>query len=299
MTYSVLLATPDALVVGTASCVPGVGRIVPHVRRGVGVAVSQARGEAAIGRAILDALADGATPSAALDAALELAGSPQRRQVAAVVPDGRTAVHTGSAAHDHHDARQRAGVVICGNMLVDEGVIAAADQALQDSASRGPVHAVLDALAAAEAAGGDARGRMSAALRAEGRGLTTGLAAAIDGSLDVRVDRSVDPIDDLVQTTQTDLAYQLVGAHVAGGGPTDLDAARGWVEELTPRTPDASAAVLYCSEVIAGRFGAIAEGRRIAERVVAQRPGPAATPRTVERLWAAIERETGRAEARE
>jgi uncharacterized Ntn-hydrolase superfamily protein len=289
VTFTVLFATDEALVVGSASCVPGVGRIVPHVTRGVGAAASQARGEASIGRAVLAGLADGATPEAAVSAALADAGDAERRQVAVVTPGGGHAAHTGADCHDHHGVRTGPGTVVCGNLLTGPEVLDAAAEALAAADRRGPVPAVLDALRAAEAAGGDARGRMSAALRAVGTGLTTGLAAAVDGELDVRIDRSVDPLDDLVEAVTTDLAYQLVDAHAQGAGPADVDEAVAFVDELAPRSPDASAAVLYCLEVVAGRFGEVARGREVAEAVVARRPGPAADARTVAYLWKPLE----------
>lgn len=291
MTFTVLLASADALVVGTASCVPGVGRIVPHVERGVGVVASQARGEASIGRAVLTQLRAGATPQRAVDAAVADAGGGDHRQVAAIAASGHeAAVHTGEACHDHHGVRSVPDAIVCGNLLVGPEVLNAAAAALEAVDQRGPVPAVLDALRAAEQAGGDARGRMSAALRAVGPGLTTGLAAAVDGDLDVRIDRSVDPLDDLVEAVTTDLAYQLVEAHAEGAGPTDLDEAIAFVDELAPRSPDASAAVLYCLEVVAGRFGEVGRGRELAEAVAARRPGPGATPRSIAHLWAPLER---------
>lgn len=285
MTFSVLLTHGDVLVVGTASCVPGVGRIVPHLSRGVGAAVSQARGDVAAGRRILAELREGAAPRDALTTALEAAGDPQVRQVAVVTAGGDAAARTGEACHEHHGERVGDGSVVCGNLLTGPEVLDAAAEALTSVGARGPVPAVLDALRAAEAAGGDARGRMSAALVAVGVGATTGLAADVDVTIDVRIDRSVDPLDDLVEAVTTDLAYQLVEAHARGAGPADVEAAAAFVDELAPRSPDASAAVLYCLEVVGGRFGEVARGRELADRVVARRPGPGATPQAVAHLW--------------
>lgn len=286
MTYSVLLATSDALVVGTASCVPGVGRVVPHVRRGTGAAASQALGEPALGVAALDHLDAGAPVDGALAAALADDPLAERRQLAVVVAGGGgAAAHTGNATHDHAGHRVLDGAVVCGNLLASPAVLDAAAEALTAGLDRGPVPAVLAALHAAEAAGGDARGRMSAALRASGTRLTSGVTSVVETDLDVRVDRASDPLGGLEAASRTDLAYALVDRDAEGAGPADLDAAREVLAALADDGADASAAVLYALEVVAGRFGEVALGRQLAERIVAARPGPAADTATVARLW--------------
>ncbi len=284
MTFSVLLTDGASLAVATASCVPAAGGVVAHLRPHVGVAVSQARGEAAIGREVLARIGEGQQARAAVEATVRAVGDADRRQVGGLALQGTGHVHTGSDCHRVAAHEQGADFLLCGNLLAGEDVVPAMRRALEKRRTEGGLlDAALAALWAGERAGGDVRGRMSAALRAHGTTLASG-GTPLD--LDLRVDLSLDPLADLERAVRVEVDYQTVSAYVAGHLPiTSLEHARTVATGLADRPTGASAAVLFCRAVVADRLGEVEEGRALASELAAWRPGPAATRETIERLW--------------
>jgi uncharacterized Ntn-hydrolase superfamily protein len=198
MTYSIVARDPATGQLGVAvqTCYFAVGSIVPWARAGVGAVATQAFAEIAYGPRCLDALAEGATPAEALERARAEDPGSAVRQVAVVGADGAAAVVTGELclAHAGHTAGD--GVTAQANMVASADVWGAMVAGYE--AATGPLaRRLLAALEAGEAAGGDARGRMSAALL-----VVEGTAAAVAGGgvvADVRVDRSDDPLGDLAR----------------------------------------------------------------------------------------------------
>jgi uncharacterized Ntn-hydrolase superfamily protein len=140
-----------------------VGARVVWARPGVGAVATQANAEVSYGPRALELLAAGAGSSEAL--ARLVGGDPgaATRQVAVIDSRGEVAAHTGSTCVPF--AGHVCGEAVCcqGNLLASEKVWPALLDAFQ--ASTGPLaHRLLAALDAGELAGGDARGRQSAAL---------------------------------------------------------------------------------------------------------------------------------------
>jgi uncharacterized Ntn-hydrolase superfamily protein len=164
-TYSIVARDPATGELGVAvqSHWFSVGSIVTWARPGIGAVATQSIAEPAYGPRMLERLGAGEEPTAAL--AEELAADPlgRFRQVAAVDHHGRVAVHTGdgciaAAGHTEGD-----GFCAQANMMSSAEVwpaMAAAFAAAGGTLDR----RLLAALDAAEAAGGDVRGRQSAAL---------------------------------------------------------------------------------------------------------------------------------------
>jgi uncharacterized Ntn-hydrolase superfamily protein len=140
----------------------GVG-MCAWARPGVGAIATQAFTERGYGPRGLDLLADGAGPADALAQLLEADEQRDFRQVAFLAADGSTAAHTGAACIPDCGHAARAGVSAQGNMLASTAVWDAAADTFE--ATAGPLaERLLAALDAAEAAGGDFRGRESATL---------------------------------------------------------------------------------------------------------------------------------------
>ena len=164
MTYSIVGRDEASGEFGVAvqSRAFGVGTCA-WARPGVGAIATQAFTERGYGPRGLDLLAAGESPSDALAQLLEADEQRDFRQVAFLAADGRTAVHTGPACvpdcgHVAHD-----GLSAQGNMLASPAVWHAAADTF--SAAEGTLaERLLAALDAAEEAGGDFRGRESAAL---------------------------------------------------------------------------------------------------------------------------------------
>jgi len=191
MTWSIVAHDPatGAFAVAVTTCAFAVGASCPFVRSGVGAVSTQSFTNRYLGPAILDGLARGLAPAAAIEGAL--AGDEGRhiRQVHAVDRHGRSAAWTGQHCVEWCGHSQRAGFSVAGNMLAGAAVVADTVAAFE-AGSRLPLpERLMAALEAGEAAGGDKRGRQSAAML-----LTT---TEDFPDLNLRVDDHPDPLAEL------------------------------------------------------------------------------------------------------
>jgi uncharacterized Ntn-hydrolase superfamily protein len=196
MTYSIVARdeVTGELGVAVQTCMFAVGSSVPWARAGVGAVATQAIGEPAYGPRCLDQLAAGATAADALAAAQAADPMVALRQVGVVSAAGTAAAFTGELCIDKAGDIVGDGFAVQANMMSTPDVWPAMAAAFD--ASSGPLaRRLLAALIAGEAAGGDARGRMSAALLVVEGSLPTDPAAGT--VVDLRVDRSDDPLGEL------------------------------------------------------------------------------------------------------
>jgi uncharacterized Ntn-hydrolase superfamily protein len=202
MTYSIVARDPEtgALGVGVQTCMFAVGAIVPWVRAGVGAVATQATAETAYGPRCLDALEAGASAREALDGAAAVDPESSVRQVAVLAADGTVAAMTGADCIDHAGHIEGDGFAVQANMIASPKVWPAMAEAFTSTTAPLP-RRLLAALHAAQAAGGDARGVMSAALVVLG-GEQSGIRP-----VDLRVDRSADPLGDLARLLTASDAY--------------------------------------------------------------------------------------------
>lgn len=166
-----------------------VGALCPAVRAGVGAVASQAVPNPALKAACLDRLANGVPPEEALRQALASDAVAQRRQVGLIDASGRGAAHTGAKCEDARGHIIESDCVVAGNTLVSEDVLRAVASAWRQTSAGDLAERMLGALDAGQAAGGDRRGRQSAALLV---GHANPLLA-----LDLRVDDHPDPLVEL------------------------------------------------------------------------------------------------------
>ena len=271
MTYSIVARDAETGQLGVAvqTCMFAVGSVVPWVRAGVGAVASQAIAESAYGPRCLDAMADGGTAATALDAALAADPMAALRQVGVVAADGSVAATTGELCIDHAGHQLGDGFAVQANMMRSPEVWPAMAEAF--TVSSGPLaQRLLAALAAGEAAGGDARGRMSAALV-----VVDGVAPALPGGgtvVDLRVDRSEDPIGEL--------GHLLVAADSYAGFGRAVDQLFGGDPAMALTTVDDALALLPGEENL--RFlrsgallasGATDDGVAELRSLVADQPG--------------------------
>lgn len=167
MTFSIVARDGDALGVAVASKFLAVGSIVPEVRPGVGAVATQAMARYAYRAELLGALASGAAAVQSLADAVATDDGRDDRQVGVVGPAG-AATHTGSGcmpwAGGHTGSDERSAYAIQGNILTGPEVVEEMQRAWLASAGQPLDHRLLAALLAGDAAGGDARGRQSAAI---------------------------------------------------------------------------------------------------------------------------------------
>ena len=205
MTFSVLgrdAATGD-LGIAVASCILAVGRAVPTARPGVGVVAVQARSRRGLGHSLLTGLADGQSPGALVRRAAHAAEDAER-QIAVLDASGAVAADTGPGSFPVCGHLVGDGFSVQGNMLAGEDVLPAMAQAF--TTTRGDLaDRLLAALTAGQGAGGDLRGRQSAALLVVGGELPD---EDDDGvRTDLRVDDSGDPVAQLRMLRNLQRAY--------------------------------------------------------------------------------------------
>jgi uncharacterized Ntn-hydrolase superfamily protein len=212
--------------VGVASCVLAIGRAVPWAKAGVGVVATQSHTRRGYGPHGLAGLEAGFSPPAVLSTLLERDADAQTRQVALIGADGQVAAHTGVDCLPASGHRTGNGFAVAGNMLSSEVVVDA--MAATFASAAGPLaERMVAALAAGEQAGGDLRGRQSAALLVVG---PERLAEPWDAvPIDLRVDDAPDPLAALARLLRLQRAYENNDtetlAVLAPDGPRDLHAA--------------------------------------------------------------------------
>ena len=143
-----------------------VGNAVPHVRAGVGAVATQAFTRVEYGPELLDLLARGVAPEAALRQAMVGDTLARERQVGVIAMNGKSAQHTGSGANPWAGHRAGSNYVTQGNLLVGPEVLAAvaANFERTEGSGRHLADRLIEALAAGQDAGGDARkGRLQSA----------------------------------------------------------------------------------------------------------------------------------------
>ena len=198
MTFSVVAADPGAgdWGVAVASKFPCVGAVVPWARAGVGAVATQAWANTSLGPDGLALMGDGVAAEDALRRLLDADEGREDRQVGFVDADGRAAAFTGRKCMAWAGGVTGDGYAAQGNILVGEQVVA--DVAGTFRATEGDLSdRLLAALLAGDAAGGDRRGRQSAALLVVREG--GGYEGRNDRFIDLRVDDHPDAPTELAR----------------------------------------------------------------------------------------------------
>jgi uncharacterized Ntn-hydrolase superfamily protein len=205
MTFSVVARDADTgdLGIAVSSCILAVGRAVPSVRPGVGVVAVQARSRRGLGNTLLSGLSTGASPADLVRRAAHAAEDADR-QIAVLDTQGRIAADTGQGSFPTSGHLVGDQVSVQGNMLASADVLPAMAQAF--AAARGDLpDRLLAALTAGQDAGGDVRGRQSAALVVVSGEPPTDEDDGV--RMDLRVDDSGDPVAQLRMLRNLQRAY--------------------------------------------------------------------------------------------
>lgn len=180
--------------IAVASRFLAVGAVVPWARAGAGAVATQSYANTTFGPAGLDLMQRGLPAQEALAQLIAADEGRAQRQVGMVDGAGRAATYTGAECFAWAGGRTGAGYACQGNILTGPEVVDRMAEAFEH-AQGALAHRLFAALAAGDRAGGDSRGRQSAALvvvRAAG-----GYAGFNDRALDVRVDDAPKPIPQL------------------------------------------------------------------------------------------------------
>lgn len=166
MTWSIVAHDPatGAFAVAVATKAFAVGASCPFVRAGVGAVSTQSMTNRYLGPAILDAMARGVAPAAAIEGALAGDEGKHLRQVHAVDRHGRSAAWTGENCVLWCGSAAVPNVSVAGNMLAGEAVVTDTLAAMTSASPLDLPERLMRAMEAGEAAGGDRRGRQSAAM---------------------------------------------------------------------------------------------------------------------------------------
>jgi len=197
-TFSIVARDPlnGDLGVAVASKFLAVGSIVPWARAGVGAVATQAQANLEYGPGGLALLERGSPAQAALDELLAGDELRDHRQVGLVDAHGNAAAHTGSACMKWAGHVVGPGFAAQGNILAGADVVRAIADGF--TAVDGELaERLLAALQAGDAAGGDRRGRQSAAVYVARAGGSYG--GTLDRYVDLRVDDHPAPIPELAR----------------------------------------------------------------------------------------------------
>lgn len=181
--------------VGVQSKFLAAGSIVPWLQPEVGAIATQAFVNARYGSEGLALLQQGLSAQAVVDRVTSADEGREQRQLGVVDAKGRSATFTGRECHDWAGGRTGDGYAAQGNILVSAQTVDAMADAFESSAGRRLAERILDALAAAQAAGGDRRGQQAAGLAVVQR--EGGYAGLSDLVVDLRVDDHERPIEEL------------------------------------------------------------------------------------------------------
>lgn len=190
MTWSIVAHDPAAGEIGVAvsTCAFAVGSRVPFVAPGVGAVASQAFVNPFYGYRGLEMLRDGVAPEDIVRRLTEADAGRADRQLHLMDRDGRSAAYTGAECVPWCGHTVRDGFSIAGNMLAGPEVVERTAEVFAATPGSLAVR-FLAALRAGEAAGGDKRGRQSAAMLIHD--------AEEYALVDLRVDDHPDPLAEL------------------------------------------------------------------------------------------------------
>jgi uncharacterized Ntn-hydrolase superfamily protein len=198
MTFSIVACDLEEQVwgVAVASKFPAVGAVVPWAQAGVGAVATQSFANTSFGPRGLALMATGLSAQETLDRLLEDDPDKELRQVGLVDAKGGSVTFSGSGCFAWAGGVSGRGYAIQGNILENGKVVPAMERAFLKTKGNLPtrLHA---ALLAGDRAGGDKRGRQSAAIYVVKP--KAGYGGYLDRWLDYRVDDHEDPVPRLAE----------------------------------------------------------------------------------------------------
>jgi len=194
-TFSIVARDPATGAVGGAVSTArlSVGNRVLLVEFGVGAVASQANTNTMLAKDALERLRQGATAAEALDAALLVDEKREERQLSVMSSRGTQAAFTGAKPDEFKGHIVGKDVVVAGNILVGRETLEALVTAFENTPGT-LADRIMTALEAGQKAGGDRRGKISAAIVVLNESPTTNSYAR---NIDLRIDSSKDPVGEL------------------------------------------------------------------------------------------------------
>ncbi len=205
-TYSIVACDPETGELGIAvqSKFLAVGAVVPWAKANVGAIATQSWANTSFGPRGLQLLEEGYDPEKVVEILLENDEGRELRQFAVMDAKGRVAAFTGKECFDWAGHQYGKNCSAQGNILVSEATVQALVETFE-SAEGTLAERLVAALDAGEKAGGDSRGRQSAALYVvKEKG---GYGGFNDRQFDLRVDDHPEPIEELKRLYDLHMLY--------------------------------------------------------------------------------------------
>ena len=194
-TFSIVARDPVTGALGAAVSTArlAVGNRVIHVEHNVGAIATQANTNPLLAKEALQRLQNGVTAKDALDAVLKADEKRDERQLSIIDAKGNVAAFTGTKPDDYKNHVIGKDFIVAGNILVGKETLEAMASAF-DALKGTLADRVMAALEAGQQAGGDRRGKISAAI------VVVNQAPSSNGyakNIDLRIDSSKDPVAEL------------------------------------------------------------------------------------------------------
>lgn len=211
MTWSIIArdVSSGRIGIAVATCNFAVGARVPHMRTGVGAVCTQALTNPFFGPRGLALLTAGGTAEDVVRMLMMSDEGRAHRQLHIMDREGRFAAETGAQCVGWCGHLIRSTISVAGNMLAGSQVIEATADAYEAAMDVPLPERLVRAMQAGEAAGGDKRGRQSAALLVHD--------AEDSAMLDLRVDDHADPLSELARL---EMVSRERAIHARRFGPT-------------------------------------------------------------------------------
>ena len=208
-TFSIVAFDPETNEWGiaVASKYLAVGSAVSWAKAGVGAVATQASVNVLLGNAALELMGKGKNAKETLDELIKADSGREIRQIGVVDKNGMTANYTGAKCNPWAGAKAGKNYTCQGNLLTGPEVLDSMAKGFEET--KGSLgFRLLFSLAAGEKAGGDKRGKQSAALlvvKPNGGPNSLG-----DRWLDFRVDDHPNPIDELIRVANLTSRFKAV-----------------------------------------------------------------------------------------
>ena len=194
-TFSIVARDPVTGALGAAVSTArlAVGNRVIHVEHNVGAIATQANTNPLLAKEALQRLQNGVSAKDALDAVLQADEKRDERQLSIIDAKGNVAAFTGTKPDDYKNHIIGKDFIVAGNILVGKETLEAMASAF-DALKGTLADRVMAALEAGQQAGGDRRGKISAAI------VVVNQAPSSNGyakNIDLRIDSSKDPVAEL------------------------------------------------------------------------------------------------------
>ena len=207
-TFSIVARDPATgeMAVGVQSHWFSVGTLVSWGKSGVGVVATQSFVNPAYGPEGLKLMSEGKNAKDALESLLAADEGRDLRQVAFLDNNGNVDAHTGKNCIGYASHKSGTNFSVQANMMLNDDVVPAMSKAFAENSSLPLAERVLKTLQAAQAAGGDIRGKQSAVLIVVGGEKVQ--QPWLDKKIDLRVDDSNEPIVELERLLRVHRAYE-------------------------------------------------------------------------------------------